>query len=364
LLFLYSWGVLVAAQNVSVSVETVNVRQQGTISFSEFAAGQLSVLPPEVDPITSDTDDHRYRIIADLKSVKPGRFGTFNIDLYVEKGSTSNSGLSKFVVTGTPVGGFLDSTDRISIHVLQNGTDSKGMLAVPLHNTGQVDLISTEVPIPLREISLGQTTNSEFKFSNKLENLKLTISDVKVEPECGKCWKGDFSATTAMEAAENQTFMIPVKLETSTFSALWASALKLKGDQAHDNLTFTIAYRAGFGGQPRSQRFTFPVRFSPSFWTLIMAVAIGLGLGFTVSLLLDKEKRASWGAVFKALGLAVGLSAVIEILALVLAAGGSKVVIFGFDLDPRQFLPTIVIAILVSGGPSVVQAVKSVFGGG
>jgi hypothetical protein len=169
---------------------------------------------------------------------------------------------------------------------------------------------------------------------------------------------------TPLEAAQNQTFVIPVKLDVSTFSALWASALKLKGDQPHDNLTFTITYRAGFGGQPRNQRFVFPVRFTPSFWALILAVAIGLVLGFATSLLLDKDKRASRDSAFRALGVAIGLSAVAEIFALVLAAGGSKVVIFGFDLDPRQFLPTVVIAILVSGGPSVVDAMKRIFGVG
>jgi len=358
------WGVIATGQNISITIDPVNVHQQGTITFAQFPAGQVPNLPQDIDPFSVDTDDHQYRIVADLKSIKPGRFGTFNVDLYVQYSSAPNAGLYKFILTGTPIGSFLDSNDYISVHVLRGGGDSKGALAIPLHNTGQVDLISTEVPIPLREVSLGQATNSDFKFTNKLENLKLSITDVKVEDECAKCWKGNIQVATPLEAAENQTLVIPVKLEASTFPALWASALKLKGDQAHDNLTFTITYHAGFGGQPRSQHFTFPVRFNPSFWALVLAVAIGLALGFVTSLLLDKDKRSSKDAAFRAFGVAIGLSAVIEIVALALAAGGSKVVVFGFDLDPRQFLPAMVIAILVSGGPSVVAGVKSAFGMG
>ncbi len=357
------WAVSATGQNTTVLIDPVNVRQQGTISFAEFPAGQVPNLFQDVDPVSADTDDHQYRIIVDLKSIKPGRFGTFNADLYVQPTNLPNAELSKFILTGTPVGGFLDSNDYVSVHVLRSGRNSKGSVAIPLHNTGQVDLISTDVPILLRDVSLGQVGNSEFKFTNKLENLRLDITDIKVEPECPKCWKRTIQPAP-LEAGENQTFVIPVTLEASTFSALWASALKLKSDQSHDNLSFTITYHAGFGGQTRTQHFTFPLRFTPSFWALILAVMIGLVLGFITSLFLDKEKRSSRDTILKAFGVALGLSVVVEILALALAASGSKVVVFGFDLDPRQFLPAMVIAILVSGGASVVAAVKSAFGMG
>jgi hypothetical protein len=125
------WSGLVKGQNLSVTVDPVNVRQQGTISFTEFPAGEISNLPQDADPVSAETDDHQYRIIVDLKSIKPARFGTFNVDLYIQKALAPSVELSKFVLTGTPIGGFLDSNDFISVHVVRNGANSKATLSIP-----------------------------------------------------------------------------------------------------------------------------------------------------------------------------------------------------------------------------------------
>lgn len=372
-----SCGALVSAQELSIVVDTANVRGQGTIDFKEFPLGLVSAVPSGVDSVSVETSAPRYRLWADLNSIVPGRFGTFSFDLYARDESAPNVGFHRFTITGTPVGGFVDSNDNISVHVLKGATDSKGVLAIPLHsggqvdllaipvhNGGQVELLASDVPAPLRDVSLGQAKNIDFTFKNKLENLKLQITEITIESECPKCWKGNFNLAQTVQGDESTEIAIPTKLEPLAFPALGASALKLKSDQAHDTLTFNITYHAAFGGQPRKQRFTFPVRFTPSIWALLLAVFIGVVLGFLLSLLLDQERRASSQAALRAAGAALLLSVVVEILGLALASYGNKVVIFGFDLDPRQFLPALVIAILVSGGATVVSAIKKAFGGG
>ena len=66
------WTVNATGQNTTVLIDPVNVRQQGTISFAEFPAGQVPNLSQDVDPVSAETDDHQYRIVVDLKSIKPG----------------------------------------------------------------------------------------------------------------------------------------------------------------------------------------------------------------------------------------------------------------------------------------------------
>lgn len=358
------WGALALAQDFSIVIDSVNVRQQGTITFREFLVGEVPGLSQDIDQVSTETDDHKYRIVADLNSIKPGRFGTFNVDLYVQEAAQPNARFFKFTLTGAPVGGFLDVDESITIHVLRGNSESKAAVDIPLHNSGQVDLLSSDSGVLMRELNLGQEKNVDFRFANKLDNLRLIVANVSITPECEKCWNAKIPVKTPLEAPENQIFDIPVSLQPTMLSALWSSALKLKSDEPHDHLAFDITYHAGYGGQVRTQRFTFPVRFAPSLLALVLAVSIGIALGFVTSLFVDKDKRASPQAAVRALGVAILLSVVVEIIGLVLAAYGSKVLIFGFDLDPRQFLPAVVIAILVSGGSSVVSAIKDVFGRG
>jgi hypothetical protein len=363
--FLLLWlkAVTAAAATPSLSIETSNVRQQGTIAFSEFAAASAAP-SSDADLVSMETEDHKFKVAVDLNSIRPGRFGTFTADVYVQQVDPPSAAASKFVITGSPIGSFLDVDDRITVHVQTAGQDSQGYLNIPLHSGGQVDLIATDPTTQPLEVKLGQEKYPGLTVKNKLENLKLIITHVDVDYDCTKCWKVSNETFQVLNVDENGTAIIPLKVTPNTLSALGTSAFALKSDQAHDTLVANVTYHAAYGGQERKQRFLIPVRFTPSIWALLTAVCIGASLGFLANIVLDSKSRASWQAVLGTAGKSVVLVAIVEVVALALASYGSKVVIFTFDLDPRQFLPTVVIGVLVSGGATVVTFLKQVFGKG
>jgi hypothetical protein len=359
LVCLHASPVIAAAP--SLSVETLNVRQQGTITFSVFAAG-ATVIPSGADLVSADIPGDKYKVVVDLNSIRPGRFGTFTAELYVQTGDSLTVSTYKFMVTGSSIGVFLDVDDRITLHVQAGGQDTKGYLNLPLHSGGQVDLLSTDPITQPIEIKLGQDRGAQLAVKNKLENLKLVITHIELEDSCAQCWNVSAEPFPVMSVDENGSATVPIKATPKTLSALAASAFALKSDQAHDTFLVYVTYHAAYGGQERKQKFSIPIRFSPSLWTLLAAVLIGAGLGFLANVVLDATSRASWRAVGITAAKSLVLVVVVEIVALAMAAYGTKVVLFTFDLDPRQFLPAIVIGVLVSGGGTVVSFVKQVFG--
>jgi hypothetical protein len=268
----------------------------------------------------------------------------------------------KFVVTGSPIGSFLDVDDRITIHVLEGTQDSKGYLNLPLHSGGQVDLLAMDIAAQPIEIKLGQEPSIKLTVRNKLENLKLVITNVNVEYSCLQCWDVTAEPFQIVNVDENGAATLAIKAKPRTLPALGASALALKSDEPHDKFILSATYHGSYGGQERKQQFAIPIRFAPSFWTLATALFIGAGLGFLANIVLDATSRSSWSTVGMTAVKSVVLVAVVEIIALTMAAYGTKVVLFTFDLDPRQFLPAVVIGVLVSGGASVIGFLKQVFG--
>lgn len=347
----------------SLSIETLNVRQQGTISFAVFAVGPTAP-PSGGDLVSAETEDHKFKIAVDLKSIRAGRFETFVAEIYVQPGAPIGSPVYKFAITGSPIGPFLDVNDRITLHVQSGTQDSKGYLNMPLHSGGQVDLLAADPISQPLEIKLGEDTGVQLPIKNRLENLKVVITSIDVAHSCNTCWKTPSQLPqTPIIVDENGSTTLLVNVTPNSLKALGKSAFALKSEQPHDTFNVQVYYNADYGGQPRRQQFIVPVRFAPSIWALITAVGIGAGLGFLAKIVLDQNSRASFRAVLSTAGTSLVLVTIVEVVAFAVASyGGTKVVIFTFDLDPQQFLPTIVIGMLVSGGPAVVSYLKQVFG--
>ncbi len=346
-----------AAEVPSLSIDTVNVRQQGTITFSELMLG-TNAPAPGADLVSAETEDQRFLVAVDLNSVQPGRFGTFAFNIYLQQTDLPHKTFQEFIVTGNPTGVFLDVDDRIAVHVKIADRDSQAYINVPLHSGGQVDLIATEALTKPTDIKLGQQEDAELTIRNKLENLPLVITKIEVKRGCNNCWKEKDGVFQELKIADNGATAVSLGVKPNTLPALAESALVVGQDQPHDTLRITITYHAGYGGQERSQQFVIPVRFSPSIWALLAAVLIGSALGFIANIVFDATTRASWRLTF---GKGLVLAVIVEIVALTMASLGTKVVVFTFDLDPQQFLPTVVIALLVSGGATVIDILKKVF---
>ena len=86
-----------------------------------------------------------------------------------------------------------------------------------------------------------------------------------------------------------------------------------------------------------------PIRFRPSILTLLLALATGVALGSLIPLLASKRGRVStWG---RATVTALVVAIILELVGIFLVANNSKFVLFGFNLDPWQTLPVLLLGI-------------------
>jgi hypothetical protein len=164
-------------------------------------------------------------------------------------------------------------------------------------------------------------------------------------------------------------------LQPNNLYALFESAFSVNPNLSHDVLAVYISSTPGQGGQPTlPQRIEVPVRFTPSFIYLVLAVILGSLIGFGVRLLIPVPdspagaaapalnvpiKRRQFPKWAQDLLLSLAIAAIVELLGLVLFnPPNTPAVVYGFSLDPSQFVPTCLMAFLVAGGPPVVSKIS------
>ena len=150
---------------------------------------------------------------------------------------------------------------------------------------------------------------------------------------------------------------------------MFASAFSLNPNQAHDTLAVYITSTPGQGGLSVRQQIEVPVRFTPNPFYLALAVLLGSLIGFGIRRLIPPVASCAADPVQPSQGrlpqwvrdllLSIATAAVVEIVGLIVYnPPTTSVVVFGFSLDPTQFAPTLLVAILVAGGPPVVSKIK------
>ncbi len=138
-----------------------------------------------------------------------------------------------------------------------------------------------------------------------------------------------------------------------------------------------VDYNVDGGGGVKHLPIALPIRFTPSFWHLaIMVVAgalLGIGLAAVLARLKQRTKtsgaadttqaKSPWPTVGHVL-MTIFLTVVAVGLLVLLASRDSKLVILGFDLDPRQMIPAFVVSALIAGGSPVKTFASGIIGWG
>jgi uncharacterized membrane protein YczE len=89
--------------------------------------------------------------------------------------------------------------------------------------------------------------------------------------------------------------------------------------------------------------FTVPLRFRPSILSLLTSLIAGVALGSLIPLLASKRgTMRTWG---RATVTALVVAIILELVGIFLVANNSKFVLFGFNLDPWQTLPVLLLGI-------------------
>jgi len=349
------------------SMDSVNVRQEGVVSFSTlFLATDPRADFPEPRFLLGQTDDQSYRLYLDVDSIQQIRFNAFTFAAYLANAREAARGAYKFQVTGNPTGSFRDAPVRVSFRVKSGTNSSVGTILMPVYNATKTDLLQAEKQGEPAYVSVSGATPLQIRLSNPADTLPVAVTDVSVVESCLKCWTRVSSAVnekSPLQVEPGTASILPVDLFPNSIPALLQGALVVKTDVPHDTLSVMVTYHTLPGGADKKQTIPAQVRFGPGLLGLAMALCGGIGLGLAARYLLTgklgKDTERAMHAVLTALVFGI----IAEFVGIMLTAyGSSKLVLFGLDIDPRQLFPAFILAMLVSGGPAVVSWMKDLFG--
>ncbi|MGA3161724.1 MAG: hypothetical protein ABSC77_10955 [Terracidiphilus sp.] len=363
------------AGNLGIQIPSVSVKPTATssVSFSFQDVGQVTYDSLfQISPHTVQSDKGSYIVTVDANSFVRNKFNDFQFDLYVQTTATSDA--ERFRVIEGPIGVFTDYLAGVPITIETSTVlDTATLPGIPIHaqNEGPIFTLVSGAPF---KVTLGARSRNPIPLVSNLTGLRTSISEVKVvSTSCSGCWLVQPSATTDPTVQPQGSASLNLTLQPNNFYALFASAFSLNPNQAHDVLDVYITSTPDLGGLSSQTQppIHVPVRFWPSWYYLAFAVLLGSLIGFGIRRLLpaatpntaaaspapvpSQGRFPQWG---RDLLLSVATAAIVEIAGLILYnPPTTAVVIFGFSLDPTQFAPSLLIAVLVAGGPPVAHKI-------
>jgi hypothetical protein len=350
-----------------LTLDSVNVREEGVVSFSTLDLGtEARSYFPSPQYLIGQTDDQSYRLCIDLDSIQQVRFNAFTFTAYLVHGQGAGAQAWRYQITGNPAGLFRDGPVRVSFHVKSGANTPAGSILMPVYNAAATNFIGVDKQTDLAYVSVSGTTPLQITLNNTADTLPIAVTDVSISSNCPQCWTRLTSNVTdknPLTIDPGGSTSLTLNLSPSTIPALLASADAIKSDVPHDTLTVTLTYHTVPGGTDRRQTTQTKVRFGPGLYGLTFALCGGIALGLAARYLLTGKLGKDDERAVHAMLSALVLGVVAELVGITLTAyGNSKLVLFGMDIDPRQLLPAFVLAMLVSGGTAVTAWVKDWFG--
>jgi hypothetical protein len=363
--------------NLGIQLPSVQPTTTSSVSFSCRDLG--SVTPDRlllVSPRTTQSGQQLFSVTVDTGSFTRDKGNEFQFDIYVQK--VGDSGAERFQIYENPVGIFTDYLASIPITIKAASLlDSATLNAIPIHAEFEGPVFALGGDGKPLEVQLGARSSISIPATSNLNDLQAAIGEVKVvSTSCSRCWLGPITTSYDSTVQPKGSASLNLTLQPNNLYALFESAFSLNPKQSHDVLAVYVTSTPGLGGLPSlPQRIEVPVRFTPSFLYLAFAVILGSLIGFAVRRLIpdapssaaapaaappESARFPRWG---RDLLLSVATAVVVEFVGLILYnPPNTSITVFGFSLDPTQFAPTLLIAILVAGGPPVVarisQAIK------
>ena len=360
-------GALAQPASPQLIMDSVNVRQEGVVSFSTLALGPENRSGfPTPQFLLGQTEDQAFRLCIDLASIQQVRFNTFTFTAYLVNNKAAAHEAYGFQITGNPAGLFRDSPVRVAFHVKTGSTVIPGSILMPVYNATTGDLLVVEKQNEPAYVSVSGTTPLQIRLGDVADTLPISVTDVAVSEDCPRCWtkvSASVNEKNPLTVNPGSSATLPLNLAPNTIPALLQGALAVRTDVPHDTLSLILTYHTVPGGTDRRQTVSAKVRFGPGLLGLALALCGGITLGLAARYLLTgklgKENERALHAILSALVLGV----IAEFVGIMLTAyGNSRLILFGLDIDPRQLFPAFILAILVSGGAAVVTWIKELFG--
>jgi hypothetical protein len=294
-----------------------------------------------------------YVVLMNPAKTLPG-VGYFVYEFYVQpKGGGQQPGGPgcSVRVQGLPSGTFVDQTADITFHVGSEGRLEDGTIRIPLYNTRpSKPIVDYQVPT-LSGVSLSGQSPIEIGISNSLTDLPVGLyKDIAVHSDGSDLWQDapqaalqlPRSGPALLQPGQKLATGILLTLRPKPWHALGTSMFPLAPEKPHATLTLHLNYDSP-GGIPGLLEIPVPIRFRPSFWSLLLAVVVGSLLGAAFAQLVSAT-APKW---YKAFSVAIIAGLLVEVVGMLLVNAKSEFRLFNINLDPYQLSPALVVGALV-----------------
>ena len=260
--------------------------------------------------------------------------------------------VSRHKFRALPSGSFDDQFADVMLTIKAGSVTGDTRISLPVASAPGLEprpLVEiTRVRTTPEALSLGGLTKVRLTVKNVTKGVPLLItSAVVVRPDTPGLWNGlgaTFGSAAPIPLAADASETLTVDIQPQTWSAIEASLVPTEADKPHTAFHLDVPYANPiFGNRPGNVAFTVPLRFRPSILSLLTSLIAGVALGSLIPLLASKRgTMRAWG---RATVTALIVAIILELVGIFLVANNSKFVLFGFNLDPWQTLPVLLLGI-------------------
>jgi hypothetical protein len=329
--------------NPDVTLTLTNVSHGDvSVTFDPDLARTVNAPPLQLLPQMkrSVNTHHRLRLYCDIENISEDKFGrTFNYRFILA--SEDLSRWWEINETVRPTSKFIDRLEAVTYSAKAADLEDEGTIELPMHSSLGIDLIKVvpkSSPAPIN-ISGG---SAEVDITNLSPDLGIRLDPPIVQMNSENWNTVPSISILPVEAGSVSKLSIP--LSPRRMKALFATFQSIKPETVHDTVRVTFYYASQYSGIKRKLDLDVNVHFEPSYWSL-MAVLLA-GAVFGVVLIQFFGSTWEWPAFRKKLVQGILVTVLTELFAFLLVAGGSKFVLFKFELAPDQVLSAFFIGVL------------------
>jgi hypothetical protein len=345
---------------MTLTVTRVPLASGGDVQFIASAAAETTL--PKFLELESSTSAHHFRFAVDMNEINwDGTCQCFRYYIFYFQAARS-AAVVRFKVKATPSGTFADHWEVVRFTIDAAGQTDQGEINLPLASAGSLAGVAVQEIDKIQDAYLNGPSTLHVKLRNTLAGATVVVDvppSIAVDDRLWAAPMQPLGSSRQESIAAGADADLAFQIAPRPFEAAQRSFLHLQTTQEHAGIPIVLMY-----SNPQFKNRSSPInvrirtRFNPSLWQLLLALLVGVALGSVLKLapVSAKASRAVW--LRDSL---IGLSAAVALwfLGLFLVGFGSQFVLFTFNFDPWQTLPTLIVGLVCGAlGVESVAAVR------
>lgn len=353
LLFVLALRAVPAAAQVSLAVDPARLDNGSVVDFPSPSCEHVAALPDSVAKLpdkfqTIAAEPYTLFVGSDAQYMNAG---FFRYVVYVRVASPGAEESVFFCnLKAKQKGPFPDQFAELHFHVTQYGSTSDVPVTFPLYN-GLADVQYLRATIPYAagqsyvRVNSGSKKDFEIDVESLLPTMPVTLVGATFGNELREAWTlRDVQIGEERVARRGRRATLVVTLKTEGWKALQTTFVPWNPDSSHQRLPITLTYKTP-GGITQDMRIELPIRLSPSILVLLAAFIIGPFVGCLIPRLMKLGgDLKDWR---RALILTYVVTGVAWMIMVVAWQTKNRVFVFGFDLNPLEVIPLMVLGVVV-----------------